>query len=103
MRSTDTGESLEVVRINNDLDSLAAVMTRTGEAPQVLIEATYGWHWAVDALQAGGGAGPSRAPAGREGFRLPAREERRSRCQRPAADGTPPRGVDRCAGHPRAA
>jgi len=34
VRSTEAGESLEVVRINNDLDSLAAVMARAGEAPQ---------------------------------------------------------------------
>jgi transposase len=54
VRTTDAGEALEVVRINNDLDCLAAVMSRAGEAPEVVLEATYGWYWAVDALQAGG-------------------------------------------------
>ena len=54
VRTTGAGEALEVVRITNDLDSLAAVMARAGEAPQVVLEATYGWYWAVDALQAGG-------------------------------------------------
>ncbi|TWP32994.1 IS110 family transposase [Leekyejoonella antrihumi] len=54
VRTTEAGETLESVRINNGLDSLAAVMGRAGEAPEVVLEATYGWYWAVDALQAGG-------------------------------------------------
>ena len=29
-------------------------MARAGEAPEVVLEATYGWYWAVDALQAAG-------------------------------------------------
>ena len=68
VRSTEAGESLEVVRINNDLDSLAAVMARAGEAPQVVIEATYGWYWAVDALQAGGAQVHLAHPLGVKGF-----------------------------------
>ncbi len=54
VRTTDVGEALEVVRINNDLDSLARVMARAGVAPEVVLEATYGWYWAVDALEASG-------------------------------------------------
>ena len=54
VRTTDAGEALEAVRINNDLDSLAAVIARAGEAPEVVLEATYGWYWAVDALEAAG-------------------------------------------------
>jgi transposase len=38
------------VRIINDRDRLAAVMARAGEAPEVVLEATYGWYWAADAL-----------------------------------------------------
>jgi transposase len=30
---------------------LSAVMARAGEPPEVVLEATYGWYWAVDALQ----------------------------------------------------
>ena len=26
-------------------------MARAGEHPEVVLEATYGWYWAVDALQ----------------------------------------------------
>jgi hypothetical protein len=35
---------------------LAAVMARAGEAPEVVLEATYGWYWAADALADLGGA-----------------------------------------------
>jgi transposase len=54
VRTTDAGEVLETVRIVNDADRLAAVIARAGEAPEVVLEATYGWYWAVDALQAAG-------------------------------------------------
>jgi len=45
---------LEKVRIVNDADRLTDVIARAGEAPEVVLEATYGWYWAVDALQAVG-------------------------------------------------
>ena len=51
VRTTDAGEVLESVRIPNDVESLNRVMARTGVDPEVVIEATYGWYWAVDALQ----------------------------------------------------
>ena len=50
VRTTDAGEALEVARISNDVESLQAVLSRAGEAPEVVLEATYGWYWAVDAL-----------------------------------------------------
>jgi len=50
VRTTETGEVLETVRIVNDVDRLSAVMARAGEAPEVVLEATYGWCWAADAL-----------------------------------------------------
>ena len=50
VRMSETGERLETVRIVNDRDRLAAVMARAGEAPEVVLEATYGWYWAADAL-----------------------------------------------------
>jgi transposase len=53
VRTTAAGEVLETIRIVNDADRLAAVMAGAGEAPEVVLEATYGWYWAVDALQAG--------------------------------------------------
>ena len=54
VRTTDAGEVLESVRISNDVDSLNLVMARAGVDPEVVLEATYGWYWAVDALQAAG-------------------------------------------------
>ena len=54
VRTTDAGEVLESVRIPNDVDSLNRVMARAGVDPEVVLEATYGWYWAVDALQAAG-------------------------------------------------
>jgi transposase len=47
---SETGEHLETVRILNDRDVLAEVMSRAGESPEVVVEATYGCYWAVDAL-----------------------------------------------------
>jgi transposase len=54
VRTTEGGDVLEAVRILNDVDSLNEVMARAGEDPEVVLEATYGWYWAVDALQAAG-------------------------------------------------
>ena len=50
VRMSETGERLETVRISNDPEYLRAVMARAGEAPEVVLEATYGWYWAADTL-----------------------------------------------------
>jgi len=50
VRMTESGEHLETVRIVNTADRLADVMSRAGECPEVVLEATYGWYWAVDTL-----------------------------------------------------
>jgi transposase len=50
VRMTDTGEHLETTRISNDPEYLQQVMTRAGEHPDVVLEATYGWYWAADTL-----------------------------------------------------
>src|SRR3954467_2779687 len=47
---SETGETLETVRISNDPEYLRQVMARAGEAPEVVLEAAYGWYWAADAL-----------------------------------------------------
>jgi transposase len=54
VRTDESGEALESVRITNGVDRLRSVMERAGEDAEVVMEATYGWYWAVDALQAGG-------------------------------------------------
>ncbi len=50
VRMTEAGQTLETVRISNDVDCLRRVMARAGESPEVVLEATYGWYWAADAL-----------------------------------------------------
>lgn len=68
VRMTESGEALETVRIVNDPAVLAAVMARAGSRPQVVVEATYGWYWAVDALQAAGAQVHLAHPLGVKGF-----------------------------------
>ncbi|TQM36298.1 IS110 family transposase [Pseudonocardia cypriaca] len=50
VRKTEMGETLETVRISNDPEYLRQVMARAGEAPEVVLEAAYGWYWAADTL-----------------------------------------------------
>jgi len=59
---------LETVRISNDAERLASVMARAGECPETVLEATYGWYWAVDALQAGGAGVHLAHPSGVKAF-----------------------------------
>ncbi|HET7414474.1 MAG TPA: hypothetical protein VFI97_02110, partial [Arthrobacter sp.] len=54
VRTTESGDQLEAVRILNDVERLKSVLARAGESPEVVLEATYGWYWAVDALQEAG-------------------------------------------------
>src|ERR1700747_984601 len=54
VRMTEDGRKLETVRITNSPAALRAVIARAGEHPRVVIEATYGWYWAVDVLEEAG-------------------------------------------------
>jgi transposase len=54
MHMASDGEVLGWVRLANDPETLVAEVLKAGETPEVAIEATYGWYWAVDALQAAG-------------------------------------------------
>jgi transposase len=54
MNMAADGEVLGWVRLANDPEALVAEVLKCGEAAEVAIEATYGWYWAVDALQAAG-------------------------------------------------
>jgi transposase len=54
MHMAAEGEVLAWARLANDPDQLVAEVLKAGEHPEVAIEATYGWYWAVDALQAAG-------------------------------------------------
>ncbi len=68
VRMTETGEPLETIRILNDRERLAAVMARAGEAPEVVLEATYGWYWAADALAEAGASVHLAHPLGVKAF-----------------------------------
>jgi transposase len=48
------GEKLDCVRIANDPMTLLEVVGKAGADAEVVIEATYGWYWAVDLLQDAG-------------------------------------------------
>jgi transposase len=54
VRMTEAGEHLETVRINNGVAELVEVLARAGEAPEVVLEATYGWYWAADTVESVG-------------------------------------------------
>jgi transposase len=54
VRMTEDGRKLETVRIENSPRALRAVLARAGKHPRVVVEATYGWYWAVDVLEAAG-------------------------------------------------
>jgi len=51
VRLSASGERLGVHRVDNAALEFAAVMAEAGDAPMVVIEATYGWYWVVDLLQ----------------------------------------------------
>jgi len=68
VRTTAAGEVLESVRITNDVERLSSGMARAGECPEMGLEATYGWYWAVDALQAGGASVHLAHPLGVKAF-----------------------------------
>jgi transposase len=51
VRVDEHGEHVSTVRIDNDPLTLAVEVAKAGEHPEVVLEATYGWYWAVDVLQ----------------------------------------------------
>jgi transposase len=51
VREDEGGDEVGVTQIDNDPLSLAAALAEAGPNPEVAIEATYGWYWAVDVLQ----------------------------------------------------
>ncbi len=68
VRMADTGERLDSVRIDNDPMTLAAEIAKAGEHPHVVVEATYGWYWAVDVLKDVGADVHLAHPLGVKGF-----------------------------------
>ena len=68
VRMTADGRKLATVRIENAPARLAAEIAKAGPAPKVVLEATYGWYWAADALAAAGAEVHLAHPLGVKGF-----------------------------------
>jgi transposase len=68
VRQDGDGEVLEQVRIDNDPVALACEIEKAGPNPQVVLEATYGWYWAVDVLEACGATVHLAHPLGVKGW-----------------------------------
>jgi transposase len=56
------------VRIDSEPFELAAQIASWGEAPEVVLEATYGWYWAADVLTEAGVNVHLAHPLGVKGF-----------------------------------
>ena len=54
VRMTEDGRRLGTARITNSPRELRAQIARAGKSPKVVLEATYGWYWAADVLEAAG-------------------------------------------------
>jgi transposase len=54
VRMTEDGRRLGTARIANSPRELRAQPARAGKSPRVVLEATYGWYWAADVLEAAG-------------------------------------------------
>ncbi|MGH9096911.1 MAG: IS110 family transposase, partial [Acidimicrobiales bacterium] len=54
VRMDSEGEKLETVHIANDPVALSQMVAKAGPDPEVVLEACYGWYWAVDLLEAQG-------------------------------------------------
>jgi transposase len=54
VRMTEDGRRLDTARIENSPAGLRAEIAKAGDCPKVVLEATYGWYWAADALAEAG-------------------------------------------------
>lgn len=68
VRQTEGGEQLGWTRIVNDPMALAQEIGKAGRAPEVVLEATYGWYWAADVLAEAGARVHLAHPLGIKGF-----------------------------------
>jgi transposase len=54
VRMTEDGRRLGVIRIADSAAALRQALAGAGHSPRVVLEATYGWHWAAGTLAAAG-------------------------------------------------
>lgn len=69
VRMTPEGQQLGTVRVDNDPFELAWQVASWGESPELVLEATYGWYWAADALVGAGAHVHLAHPLGVKGHR----------------------------------
>ena len=75
----EQGTELLSCRVANDPEALKVVLGELGGELQVALEATYGWEWLADLLEAGGARAASLASGAHEGDRCGAGEDGRGR------------------------
>jgi len=99
VRMTEDGRKLETVRITNTPAALRREIAKAGKHPRVVLEATYGWYWAADVLEAAGAEVHLAHPLGVQAYscRRVKNDPRRRGPGRSAADGPAAGG----AGSPR--
>src|SRR5438093_7604655 len=68
VRMTEDGRRLGMTRIVNSPAELCKAIAAAGRNPRVVLEATYGWYWAADVLQAAGARVHLAHPLGVKGF-----------------------------------
>src|SRR5439155_19518669 len=68
LRRDAAGEVVGEARIDNEPLALAAEVAKAGPCPEVVIEATVGWYWAVDTLEELGATVHLAHPQGIKGF-----------------------------------
>ena len=68
VRMAGDGRKLGTSRISNSPAALRQEIARAGWRPRVVLEATYGWYWAADALAAAGAEVHLAHPLGVKGF-----------------------------------
>jgi transposase len=54
VRMSEDGRRLGTVRITDSPPEVRKAIAQAGRAPRVVLEATYGWYWAADVLEAAG-------------------------------------------------
>ena len=64
----ERGEVVSETRIENDPVALALAIAKAGPNPDVALEATYGWYWAADVLEANGATVHLAHPLGVKAF-----------------------------------
>jgi transposase len=68
VRQSVSGDRLGLARIDNDPVALSLEIAKAGPDPDVVLEATYGWYWAADVLEAAGARVHLAHPLGVKGF-----------------------------------